>query len=388
MLMKKIALLGATGSIGQQVLDVTKRFPNKFKIEVMSAAGNFKLLAEEAAFFRPGTLLITNTQKVDELKQHLTYAPEVLGGSCFLEEIVTRPEIDLVIIAISGFEGFFPALKALECGKTLLLANKESLVVGGDFIMKSARLGENLIPIDSEHMAILQCLARKPKETIEEIILTASGGPFYFWQKEEFKSITPQMALRHPTWKMGKKITIDSATLMNKGLEVIEAHWFFGVEYEKIKVLIHPKSLVHSLVQFQDGSLLAQLGPNDMRIPIQSALTWPEICFNPVSRLNLATKSLSFYEPDFSKFPCLGLAYRAGKKRGNYPLILNAANEIAVDSFLNSEIGFEEIPIVIEKAFEEMGEEKQLKLEELKVMNAEIKEKTKEIINRLKGVKN
>ncbi len=336
--MKRLAILGSTGSIGQQTLEVVRAFPEKLKIVGLAAGSNTSLLAQQVQEFQPKLV-----------------SCKAIPHSLPLEELASHPEVDLVVVATSGKAGLLPTLAALQAGKVVALANKESLVMAGSIIMeKACKHKAELRPIDSEHSAIWQCLQGEKKEQISQVILTASGGPFRNRSPEELSRVTPEEALKHPIWKMGRKVTIDSATLMNKGMEVIEAHWLFDLPFDKIKVVIHPTSIIHSMLKFTDGSVKAQLGAPDMRLPIQYALSYPERWGNPsLPQLDFEqVGSLEFEPVDLEKFPCLRLAIEAGIKGGTYPAVLSAADEIAVELFLSGRIGFLEIPKLIEKTLE------------------------------------
>ncbi len=348
-----IAIFGSTGSIGTITLDVVRRNPEKFVVSTLAANRNVGLLCEQAAEFHPKAIAVTDTNAAKELQLRLPNY-EILSGKEGLQHLATRGEYDVFIGALVGFAGLASTLEAVRLGRRVALANKESLVVAGELVSRLAKqTGSTIIPIDSEHSAIYQCLVGEPKECIRRIILTASGGPFRMLPKSEFPTVTPAMALKHPKWVMGKKITIDSATLMNKGLEILEARWLFDVELSKIDVVVHPQSIVHSLVEFSDGSMKAQLGMPDMRLPIQYALEAPNRLDTSYSLLNLtACGPLEFFEPDYEKFPCLPLAKMAGERGGMYPCILNAANEVAVEAFLNDLIPFTRIPELISGALE------------------------------------
>ncbi|MBI3391652.1 MAG: 1-deoxy-D-xylulose-5-phosphate reductoisomerase [Nitrospirae bacterium] len=349
--MKKISLLGSTGSIGVSTLDVVSRCPGRFGVAALAAAGgNLDLMAEQAHRHRPALVALASSDAVPALRRLVGDGPEIVGGIEGLIRAAAHPEADLVVSAIVGAAGLVPTLAAIHAGKNVALANKETLVMAGEIVMAAARAsGVRILPIDSEHSAIFQALAGHRPEDVSRIILTASGGPFRETPMEHLRRVTPRQALRHPTWKMGNKITIDSATLMNKGLEVIEAHWIFGLPPERIDVLIHPQSIVHSLVEFTDGSVIAQLGPPDMRGPIGYALAYPERLDAPFSSLDLTKAGPLTFEPvDSGRFACLRLAREALQAGGTAPAILNAANEIAVRSFLAEEIAFLDIPRVIE----------------------------------------
>ncbi|MEK7818322.1 MAG: 1-deoxy-D-xylulose-5-phosphate reductoisomerase [Bacteroidota bacterium] len=346
----KIALLGSTGSIGQNTLEVISKFHNQFKINYLSTFKNINLLVEQSKKFKPRSVVVIDENAARQCKNILPSEIELLVGVDGLIEIVSREDVDLVINALVGFSGVSPTYAALNAGKNIALANKETLVAAGEIIMSLAK-NKNLsiTPIDSEHSAILQCLLGEENNSIDKIYLTASGGPFLNFSIDDLKNVTVDQALKHPNWSMGSKITIDSATLMNKGLEVIEAHWLFNLPIEKIKVLIHPQSIIHSMVEFCDGSIKAQLGVPDMKIPIQYALTFPKRALSNFNRIDFTKlNSLNFFEPDFKKFPSLQIAFDAVKAGGIIPTILNAANEIAVEKFLKKEIAFNKIPFVIE----------------------------------------
>ncbi len=352
---KRLAILGSTGSIGTQTLDIVSRYPELFTVEVLTAGNNIDLLIMQAKFFKPKQVVIANDSHYLRLKKELAGLPvEVLSGTEASEAVVTGSTVDTVVAAMVGFAGLGPTAAAVAAGKEVALANKETLVVAGELITGyAARSGSRLIPIDSEHSAIMQCLTGEPAGSVEKIILTGSGGPFRTTPAEELPAVTPEMALRHPKWTMGAKITIDSATLMNKGLEVIEAHWLFGIPAEKIEVLIHPQSVIHSLVQFKDGSVKAQLGIPDMRLPIIYALTFPDRVITDIPRPELADiASLTFEKPDTKRFRNLALAREAIARGGNIPCALNAANEVAVASFLKNKIRFTDIAATVEYVIE------------------------------------
>jgi 1-deoxy-D-xylulose-5-phosphate reductoisomerase len=352
---KRLAILGSTGSIGTQTLDIVSRYPDLFTVEALTAGNNIDLLILQAKLFRPRQVVIANDNHYLKLKKELAGLPvEVLSGTEASEAVVTGSTVDTVVAAMVGFAGLQPTAAAVAAGKEVALANKETLVVAGEMITGyAARSGSRLIPIDSEHSAIMQCLTGEPAGSVEKIILTGSGGPFRTTPAEELHAVTPEMALRHPNWTMGAKITIDSATLMNKGLEVIEAHWLFGIPAEKIDVLIHPQSVIHSLVQFTDGSVKAQMGIPDMRLPIIYALTFPDRISTDIPRPELADiASLTFERPDTKRFRNLALARNAIARGGNIPCALNAANEVAVASFLNYKIRFTDIAATVEYVIE------------------------------------
>ena len=350
-----LAILGSTGSIGTQSLDVISRYPDRFRISVLTAGDNVDLLAEQALRFNPDSVVIGNKKHYQDLKKKLNGTGiKVSSGEDAIEQVAAESPADMVLIAIVGYLGLSPTIAAIRSGKKIALANKETLVVGGALIRNILKGSENrLIPVDSEHSAIFQCLAGEKSLSVEKITLTASGGPFLNIPVEMLREATPEDALRHPNWSMGDKITIDSATMMNKGLEVIEARWLFNLEPEQIKVIIHPQSIIHSFVHFTDGSVKAQLGIPDMRIPILYALSYPERFRSDLPRLDLSKyPSFTFNEPDNDKFRSLALAYKALDRGGNLPCILNAANEVAVSAFLSEKIGFMQIPDVVEYTME------------------------------------
>jgi 1-deoxy-D-xylulose-5-phosphate reductoisomerase len=340
---KQIAILGSTGSIGTQALEVIAEHANLFEVEVLTANNNSKLLIEQAIKFKPNTVVITNEDKYKEVDDALfKLGIKVFAGQQSLEEVVEGENIDVVLTALVGYSGLKPTIRAIKAKKTIALANKETLVVAGDLITKLCKeYNVQIYPVDSEHSAIFQCLVGEAYNPIEKIYLTASGGPFRGWTKEKLQNIKKEQALKHPNWEMGAKITIDSATLMNKGLEVIEAKWLFDLKAEQIEVVVHPQSIIHSAVQFEDGSIKAQLGIPDMKLPIQYALGFPERLKNTFKRFNFMDyPNLTFEKPDAKTFRNLQLAYDAMEKGGNMPCILNAANEVAVAAFLQNKIGF------------------------------------------------
>lgn len=349
---KRIAILGSTGSIGKQALEVIEANPSIFSVEVLTAQNNAKLLIEQAVKFQPKAIVIGNEALLHEVKQALSSFPiQVYGGASALESVVEADHIDIVLTAMVGYAGLTPTIKAIQAGKHIALANKETLVVAGELITKLAKQHQvNIYPVDSEHSAIFQCLVGEKENEIEKIILTASGGPFRGKDAAFLATVTKQQALKHPNWSMGAKITIDSATMMNKGLEVIEAKWLFNLQAHQIDVVIHPQSIIHSIVQFIDGSMKAQMGLPDMKLPIQYALHYPERLTSNFPRLDFtAYPSLTFEKPDLDTFRNLKLAYEAMNKGGNAACIINAANEIAVEAFLQDKIRFIEIPELIEQ---------------------------------------
>lgn len=347
----KLAIFGSTGSIGTQSLDVVSRYPDKFRITALTAGDNVKLLAEQALRFHPESVVIGNEKHYLTLKEMLKGSGiDVFSGEKAIEQVAADSSADMVLTAIVGYSGLRPTIAAIKSGKKIALANKETLVVGGALIRSLLQeSGSTLIPVDSEHSAIFQCLAGEKTNSVEKITLTASGGPFFNMPLEMLKKATPKDALKHPNWSMGDKITIDSATMMNKGLEVIEARWLFNLQPDQIKVIIHPQSIIHSFVHFSDGSVKAQLGIPDMRMPILYALSYPERFRSDLPRLEFSKyNSFTFHEPDPEKFRSLSLAYQALEKGGNMPCILNAANEEAVSAFLAGKIGFMQIPEAVE----------------------------------------
>lgn len=346
--MKKISLLGSTGSIGRQTLDVAAHHPDLFKIQALAAYDEVDLLSEQVHRFQPACVVIYDDSKYQQLKSRVPDSVEVLAGQEGLCRAAAYEDSDIVVVAVSGAVGILPTLAAARAGKRIALANKETLVAAGNLVIPLCReMGSELIPVDSEHSAIFQCL-RDESKSLEQIWLTASGGPFRQFSREQLQQVTVEMALQHPNWSMGPKITVDSASLMNKGLEVIEAHHLFQVGFDKIQVLIHPQSIVHSMVEFVDGSWLAHMGVPDMRIPIQYALTYPARAVTPTRRLDLTSMAdLHFEQPDIERFPSLQLAYEAGRLGGTMPAVLNAANEVAVHSFLAGHLNFAEIPEVV-----------------------------------------
>jgi 1-deoxy-D-xylulose-5-phosphate reductoisomerase len=354
MSVRRIAILGSTGSIGTQTLDVVAHDPERFKVEAIAGGTNISLLLKQVEQFRPKLVSIATKELAAELSQHVPNGTRVTYGDEGLQEVAAGTDADLVVTALVGSQGLKPTLSAIEAGKDIGLANKETLVSAGQLVTEAARRNHvSLLPIDSEHSAIFQCLNGENRTNVASITLTASGGSFRDRTREELIGVTVEQALRHPNWSMGAKITIDSATMVNKGLEVIEAHWLFGLSYDQIDVLIHPESIIHSYVEFVDHSIIAQLGNPDMRVPIQYALTFPERYPTPTGRLRLAEiGKLNFKEMDFVRFPCLRMAYESGRAGGTVPTVFNAANEVAVSRFLRGELTFLQIEEVIERALE------------------------------------
>lgn len=350
--MKRLAILGSTGSIGTQALDIVSHHPDRFEVEILTAYNNVELLISQARRFVPATVVIGNEAHYHTLRDAVADLPiKVFAGNDAISQVSSESGFDIMVAAMVGYSGLDPVISAIRAGKTIALANKETLVVAGGLIAGMVKeSGARIIPVDSEHSAILQCLVGEPEDGIEKITLTASGGPFRDFTLEQMKMVTPEMALKHPNWEMGNKITIDSASMMNKGLEVIEARWLFDISPDRIEVIIHPQSIVHSLVHFRDGSVKAQMGLPDMRLPILYALEFPERIPTNLPRFDFADyETLTFRKVDNKKFRNLALAYQAIEEGGNLPCILNAANEIAVEAFLEREIGFLQMTDIIEE---------------------------------------
>jgi 1-deoxy-D-xylulose-5-phosphate reductoisomerase len=348
---KRVVILGATGSIGESALKVARDIPDRMEIVGLAANSNAEKLAAAANETRAQSVCLVDETKIDILTRELEYKPRILGGQEGLLETARLTSADMVLVAIVGTGGLRPALAAIEAGKDLAVASKEILVMAGEIVTREAREnGINVLPVDSEHNAIFQCLEGKSSLDVRRIILTASGGPFREMPRKDFDSITPEQALKHPTWNMGPKITIDSATLFNKGLEMIEAHWLFGVEMKRVEVVIHPQSIVHSMVEFADGSTLAQLSYSNMCFPIQYAVTWPDRVPNTLPPLDFSKLSrLEFFTPRYEDFPALNLARRAGETGGTLPAVMNAANEVAVAGFLDRQVRFPDIWQIVEE---------------------------------------
>ncbi len=363
--MKNICILGSTGSIGKNSLEVIAQFPDKFRLTSLTTNTNIDLLERQIARFKPVSVAVLNESAAAELKHRLNGSINVFSGIQGLQELARQDGSDIVINSLVGFAGLQPTIEAIKQGKTIALANKETLVVAGELISSLVKqYNTTLVPIDSEHSAILQCLAGENASNVSKLILTASGGPFLNLDKSQFETITVEAALKHPNWNMGSKITIDSATLMNKGLEVIEAHWLFNLPAEKIEVVIHPQSIIHSMVEFVDGSVKAQLGVPDMKLPIQYALTYPERFAAEHPRVDFVkVREMTFFAPDMEKFPCLRLAYEALRTGGTAPAIMNAANEVAVELFLKKAIRFTQIPELIERALRTIPVQREASLE-------------------------
>lgn len=349
--MKQICILGSTGSIGTQALDVIEQHSDRYEVYCLTANNRYEMLAEQARKFRPAAVVIANEAHYESLKLLLADLPDikVYAGAKAIDDIVEAQPIDMVLTAMVGFAGLSPTIHAIKARKTICLANKETLVVAGDLICRlAAEYHVNILPVDSEHSAIFQSLVGEGDNEIEKILLTASGGPFRKFTLDEMRDVKAADALRHPTWEMGAKITIDSASMMNKGFEVIEAKWLFGVEAEKIQVLVHPQSIVHSAVQFRDGGVKAQLGVPDMRLPIQYAFSFPERLPLNGDRLDLFRHPLEFFEPDMEKFRCLAMAYESIRRGGNVPCVVNAANEVVNEAFRHDRCGFLQMADIIE----------------------------------------
>ncbi|MCX6350258.1 MAG: 1-deoxy-D-xylulose-5-phosphate reductoisomerase [Bacteroidetes bacterium] len=381
---KSVAILGSTGSIGTQALDVIAANEDYFDISLLTANNNADMLIEQAIKFQPDAVVICNEEKYNYVKEALkNELIKVYAGHAAVEQCVQLDETDIVLTAMVGFAGLRSTVKAIEAGKTIALANKETLVVAGEFISKLViEKKVAIIPVDSEHSAIFQCLAGEVYNPIEKIILTASGGPFRGFNAEKLANVKRADALKHPNWDMGSKITIDSASLMNKGLEVIEAKWLFGLDISQIEVVVHPQSIIHSLVQFQDGSIKAQLGLPDMKLPIQYALGYPYRLPNTYKRFSFTDyPNLTFEKPDTETFRNLALAFEAMAQGGNQPCVLNAANEIAVDAFLKEKIGFNQMPNIIEKSLQKISYIKTPSLEDFIATDLETREFTTSLLN-------
>ena len=358
---KQICILGSTGSIGTQALDVIEQHADLYEVYCLTANNRYKELAEQARKFRPAAVVIANEAHYEPLCQLLNDCPDVkvYAGKAALDEIVSATPIDMVLTAMVGFAGLSPTIHAIQARKKICLANKETLVVAGELICKLAQQHHvPILPVDSEHSAIFQSLVGESDNEIEKILLTASGGPFRTYTLEQMRHVTAADALKHPTWEMGAKITIDSASMMNKGFEVIEAKWLFGVPVEKIQVLVHPQSIVHSAVQFADGGIKAQLGVPDMRLPIQYAFSFPERLPLHGQRLDMFKQPLEFFEPDMGKFKCLALAYEVMRQGGNMPCVLNAANEVVNEAFRHGKCSFLDMGNIIEKTMQRVSYDK------------------------------
>jgi len=381
--MKNVSILGSTGSIGRNTLQVIEHLSDKFNVVGLAAGKNAKLLKKQVEKFRPKVVSLERAEDAQEIMQAYSHlGVRVVSGKEGAEEIAQIEENDIVVCAITGINGLLPTLAAVKTGKRVALANKESMVVAGHLLNKEAsKSGSEIIPVDSEHSGVFQCLAKENRENVKRVILTASGGPFFRTPKEDIQKITLEEALNHPRWKMGMKVTIDSATLMNKGLELIEAKWLFNLRHQQLEILIHPQSVVHSLVETKDGSVLAQMSPTDMRIPIQYALTYPQREEAPVASLDLSKiQSLDFFEVDPSRFPLIEIARRALKEGGSFPVALNAANEEVVDAFLRKKLRFSEVYDVIREAVEAHDIQEVNSIEEIFQIDREIRIKTRKIL--------
>ncbi len=386
--MKKITILGSTGSIGLSALDVIEKNSQRFQVEALTAGRNIKLLKKQIEKFKPKAVAVSNKETALKLHDSLTSKNKVkvLYDEEGLKEVASFPSADTVISAIAGSAGLIPTLAAIEAGKNIALANKETMVMAGEIITRRAiKKRVKIIPVDSEHSAIFQCLEGHDRKNLRRIILTASGGPFLNFTRNELRKVTLTQTLRHPNWKMGKKVTIDSASMMNKGLEVIEAKWFFNMDINSIDVIVHPQSIVHSMIEFIDGALGAQMGIPDMKVPIAYALTYPERIINDLPALNLAeTGSLEFRKPDMKKFPCLKLAYEAALCGGTAPVVLNAADEIAVSAFIENKIRFSDLPEIIEKILNCHNPVNNPSLDDILQTDLWAKRETGKIIERIK----
>jgi 1-deoxy-D-xylulose-5-phosphate reductoisomerase len=387
--MKRVTILGATGSIGLRTLEIVSSFPDEFGVAGLAARGsNVELVADLCRKYSPRAVALLDGGARDRLARLLPAPqPELLAGAEGLVALARDVDADVVVSALVGGAGLLPTMAAIEAGRTMALANKETLVMAGSLMTAAAkRRNVALLPVDSEHSAVFQCLVGHNRGDVHRILLTASGGPFREWPPEKFAAITVEDALKHPTWKMGAKITIDSATLMNKGLEIIEARWLFDVAHEKVQVIVHPQSVVHSMVEYIDGSVIAQLGVPDMGIPILYALTYPERRPTPAARLDLTrTGALTFFEPDPVKFPCLRLARAALERGGTAPVVLNAANEVAVAAFLDRRIPFVEIPALIERALDRLPQAALTSIEQCVGVDAEARRRVLEWIDTRAG---
>ena len=377
--MKNISILGVTGSIGTQALDVLRFHKDKFKLVAISAYKNIDLTLDIIEEFKPRVVAINDKasfEKLKNIKGTLDYDFELLYGMEGLIKVATLKEVHTVLTSVVGMIGLKPTLEAIKCKKDIALANKETLVVAGELVMNEAKkYGVKILPVDSEHSAIFQCLQGNDLKSVDKIIITASGGPFRGYSKKQVENVTLNQALNHPKWSMGKKITIDSSTLMNKGLEVIEAHWLFDCDYENIEVVVHPQSIIHSMVQYKDGAVIAQLGVTDMKLPIQYALNYPLRDNNISEKLDFyKINELNFYKPDTEVFRCLKLAYKAGKMGGLMPTILNGANEVCVDLFLNEKIKYLDIPTIVEECMEVFKNDMEVSLRNIIDLDKSVRE--------------
>ncbi len=381
---KSIAILGSTGSIGTQALEVIAQHSDIFEVEVLTAQNNADLLIAQAKQHKPNAVVIVNEKFYQQVKDELLpLGIKIFAGETALASIVEMDTIDLVLTALVGYSGLKPTIRAIQAGKNIALANKETLVIGGELVTRLANeKGVNIYPVDSEHSAIFQCIVGEFHNKIEKVILTASGGPFRGMKKSDLTKVTKAQALKHPNWTMGAKVTIDSASLMNKGLEVIEAKWLFGLKAEQVEVVVHPQSIIHSMVQFEDGSMKAQLGLPDMRLPIQFAMTYPQRLKSDFPRFDFANyPALTFEKPDTETFRNLALAFEALSRGGNMPCVLNAANEVAVEEFLQDRIGFLQMSDVVEQCLSKMNYVASPDLEDYVNTDKETRIKAKELIN-------
>ncbi len=383
---KNIAILGSTGSIGTQTLDIITENPNRFRVTALTARSNVDLLALQARKFKPDMVVIADESRLPRLKEALAdTSVRVEAGAEAVAEAAALPENDVVVTAVVGYSGLIPTIRAIEAGKRIALANKETLVVAGEIITSMLRQSKaDIVPVDSEHSAIFQCLEGENRKNISKLILTASGGPFRTFSAERLKNVTVEDALHHPNWNMGAKVTIDSASMMNKGFEMIEAKWLFGMDHNRIEIAVHPQSVVHSMVEFIDGSIKAQLGVPDMHIPISLALGYPDRIVSPRPGLTIEQySSLTFERPDFARFPLLGFAFDAIAMGGNMPCILNAANEIAVEAFLNKRITFCKMPSLVEKTMQLTPFVNDISLADLVETNREARAIANELLGQL-----
>ncbi len=377
--MKKLTVLGVTGSIGTQTLDVIRKDIDNFTIVGISANTNWEKIIPIIEEFKPKYVAMMDEGASLKLKKHCRtkkYLVEILEGLEGLNYISTLPEVDIVVTSVVGMIGLVPTLKAINAGKDIALANKETLVAAGELVMDAARKHHvNILPVDSEHGAIFQCLQGNKLETVSKLIVTASGGPFRGKSRQQLMEIKPEEAIKHPKWNMGKKISVDSSTLMNKGLEVIEAHWLFGIDYKNIQVLVHPQSIIHSMVEYIDGSVIAQMSSTDMRLPIQYAINYPERNKTVINKLDFYNMdNLTFEKPNVNTFKCLKLAFKAGEMGGNMPAIMNSANEVAVELFLDSKIKYLQIEDIIEKCMNQFEHNVNPNLEEILEVDLKVRE--------------
>jgi 1-deoxy-D-xylulose-5-phosphate reductoisomerase len=366
-MLEKISILGSTGSIGTSTLDVVRQHPEQFQIVALAAGSNVDAMIQQVQFFRPKVISMSTKELADEVAKEIPDTIKVVWGDEGLLEVATHSDATYVVSSLVGSRGLEPTLAAIKAGKRIGLANKETLVTAGHLVMDLAKQYEvDILPIDSEHSAIFQCLNGERREDVKKLILTASGGAFRDYSRKQLAEATPEMALKHPNWAMGAKVTIDTATMMNKGLEVMEAHWLFSFPYDQIDVLVHPQSIIHSMVEFQDGAVMAQLGIPDMKVPIQYALSYPKRLALSIPALSLSEiGQLTFVKPDFSRFPCLKMAFEAGKTGGTMPTVLNATNEVAVEKFLNKAIPFLGIEAMIERTLDKHVSVKNPQLEDI-----------------------